>query len=93
MKQDLTEPGGAPAWVPFDAYITLTVVVKGGTCTATVAHAGKTYSAQNGAWKTIDPTRNYFKAGNYIQSNVTNYGEAPGDFSRLVLQSVSVTHQ
>jgi hypothetical protein len=37
-------------------------------------------------------TKNYFKAGNYIQSNVADYSEATGDYSTVVIQSLSVTH-
>jgi len=93
VKKDMVLSGGGTLWVPFDTYFTLQLVVKSGTCIATVQYEGQTYTASNATWATIDQTKNYFKAGNYIQSNVADYAEATGDYSTVVIQSLSVTHQ
>lgn len=93
IKKPLTQPGGAALWIPFDTYITLQVIVKSGVCTVNVTYNGQLYSASNSTWATIDPTQNYFKAGNYIQSNVADYAESPGDYSEVVIKALSVTHQ
>ncbi len=77
IKKPLTLPGGAALWIPLDAYITLELIVKSGVCTVNVTHNGQLYSVSNATWATTDPTNNYFKAGNDIQSNVADYAESP----------------
>ncbi len=82
-----------PLSIPLGARFSLEVLVDGaGKVTVTVGYGGRDYVVSNSTWKVADPTHVYFKAGNYIQSNVVDYGEAPGDFSEVVIDSLTVTH-